>query len=136
MTPIVTPLADGDWWRSVGEWSAGRARSADVDGLATVPDVEPSAEVIVWPITCSAWDSDEVVSSELQRDVGLHLLLDARNGRELGDRLGRVHRLGRILVLHLGDQQGEKLIVVHGRRLQRRGAGRGGTRTGWEVTGE
>jgi sugar phosphate isomerase/epimerase len=38
--------------------------------------------------------------------VGLHGLLDARNGRQLGDRLRGIHRLGRILILYLGDSLG------------------------------
>ena len=89
----------------------------------TVPATVPSAEMIVRPMKPSACDSasDVIMASSLA--LVLTRLLDAREGRELGDELGRIHRLGRVLVLHLGDEQPQERVVV-----ERRGRCIGGRR--------
>jgi hypothetical protein len=49
--------------------------------------------------------------------VGLDGLLDLAEGRKLGDLLGRIHRLGRILVFHLLHQQRQERVVIERRLL-------------------
>ena len=74
-----------------------------------------------------------------QRGVALHELLDGGELRELGDELGRVGRLHRVLILQLGRQQLQELIHLRVVRLRPhlaggRGAGerthRGGSQAG------
>ena len=80
----------------------------------TVPATLPSAEMMVRPTMPSTWDSASDVIMEFELLVHLDALLDVREARELGHELGRIHRLGRVLVLHLGDEQPQESVVVDG----------------------
>ncbi len=63
--------------------------------------------------------------------VGAGLLFDLGEHRQLIGHLGRVHRIGRVLVLQLGREQGQKFLEVIIQRRRRIGArarlGRGRT---------
>ena len=67
---------------------------------------------MVRPTTPSTWVSAIDVISEFELLVHLDALLDVGEARELGHELRGIHRLGRVLVLHLGDEQPQERVVV------------------------
>src|SRR5690606_3524845 len=65
----------------------------------------------------------------VQLGVHLNRLFDLREGGKLGHVLGGVHRLRRVLVPHLGDQEFQEGLVIHrglGFRRRLAGGGRNG----------